>query len=791
MSNSQSNSQDFFSQQEDFSLKSNSQSQGRRPQYEKYMSKPSLFRGQSKMPTGPGKMVSGQMSGPGKHTLETRSSNFQEQLNAQKTRSRERDERDMLNSIVSMVKECSDEVRHNLDSMRSVEENMGESLKTSIKTLAESLEESSSKILRAVREKEDQSHTISDLNRELRKRDDKIKELLNERKQTDTKNIESVSSLLESFKSFFLEQQHTLEQKVQHVLECGQEQVKLARDLGANQRAGKEENSKHFSEMKYTSQRQTQDLEKRVLDELVMLHDDFERQKRDLETFFRGQVQSLQQKQARDIEQHVHKGISEGMQELSTSSIDHGKQSAVLREIFKSQQRDIEKCIKTQTSEQAKQLLRQSQDMYSKHQKDLQKGIEKKLEVMKVGQEDISEKATLFLEDMKKTASTLEQKPWENSVYVPKKIQDQLNDLHDRHQAEIRRLETGMENQRKASEEAERKKRLSTSSMPDSNHYPLCNIYDFNEKDGANQITGQRQVKVLQKHSGFLSPRPPQGTWNSRTLFGRANPSPVATVLPQRQPSLVVNPVVVSRPATHATGPVGESINVQPFVQAQWPQSGRQLRSRATSDTPLQTTHVTNQAVSFQKDNSVIEQSQRNDHSSHDNVKNVEINGKKHSQKTQNGRKGKKRGRKSKKVKTASHKEYEIEGENESTASNSAGNLERSAKTAYQSVERNEDNSTSSILPHSSKENLYEFHDENSPLPQRPREIMALKTYGERNSQSKWLAATETSSEDSSCESSPSMSVTEIFIRRKVRATDTREQGGASIPEICGEEAVV
>jgi hypothetical protein len=35
---------------------------------------------------------------------------------------------------------------------------------------------------------------------------------------------------------------------------------------------------------------------------------------------------------------------------------------------------------------------------------------------------------------------------------------------------------------------------------------------------------------------GLLSPRPPKGTsWNSRALFGRTNPSPIATVLPQRK----------------------------------------------------------------------------------------------------------------------------------------------------------------------------------------------------------------------------------------------------------------
>jgi len=46
----------------------------------------------------------------------------------------------------------------------------------------------------------------------------------------------------------------------------------------------------------------------RVLEELVVLRDDFERQKRDMESFFRNQLQSFQQKQGRDIQMHIQKG---------------------------------------------------------------------------------------------------------------------------------------------------------------------------------------------------------------------------------------------------------------------------------------------------------------------------------------------------------------------------------------------------------------------------------------------------------------------------------------------------
>ena len=52
----------------------------------------------------------------------------------------------------------------------------------------------------------------------------------------------------------------------------------------------------------------TQNYPFRVLEELVVLRDDFERQKRDMESFFRNQLQSFQQKQGRDIQMHIQKG---------------------------------------------------------------------------------------------------------------------------------------------------------------------------------------------------------------------------------------------------------------------------------------------------------------------------------------------------------------------------------------------------------------------------------------------------------------------------------------------------
>ena len=47
----------------------------------------------------------------------------------------------------------------------------------------------------------------------------------------------------------------------------------------------------------------------RIVDELLHVRDDFERQKRDMETFYKNQLQTLQQKQTRDIKDHLERGL--------------------------------------------------------------------------------------------------------------------------------------------------------------------------------------------------------------------------------------------------------------------------------------------------------------------------------------------------------------------------------------------------------------------------------------------------------------------------------------------------
>ena len=121
---------------------------------------------------------------------------------------------------------------------------------------------------------------------------------------------------------------------------------------------------------------------------------------------------------------------------------------------------------------------------------------------------------------------------WKNDL-VPKKVQAQLDELHSQHMSEIQKLEKQIEEQKKNAEEVAKSKKDLQPPMAES---ALQNIYDLNaEERRQTESKTKPPGSLFQRASGFISPRPPVGTtWNSRAIFGRTNPSPVATVLPQR-----------------------------------------------------------------------------------------------------------------------------------------------------------------------------------------------------------------------------------------------------------------
>ena len=117
--------------------------------------------------------------------------------------------------------------------------------------------------------------------------------------------------------------------------------------------------------------------------------------------------------------------------------------------------------------------------MYKKHQKDIQACVETKLESIKEDQGVVAMETKSCLEDFKNNIINAD-RPWIKD-HVPKKVQEQLNELHDRHQAEIKRLEGEIALQKQSQQENVQDSTLITSqtiTKPSS-----LNVYDFAEDE--------------------------------------------------------------------------------------------------------------------------------------------------------------------------------------------------------------------------------------------------------------------------------------------------------------------
>lgn len=152
----------------------------------------------------------------------------------------------------------------------------------------------------------------------------------------------------------------------------------------------------------------------------------------------------------------------------------------------------------------------------------------------------MAEETRSSFEELKSQSKLNSDRPWLND-HVPKKVQEQLNELHDKHQAEIKRLEDQINKQKEESQQKKENKRGDQDfNLNKFDDHTMVNVYDFTEGDmkaGGDCKPANNPSLIFKKRSGFLSPHPPQGTWSSKTLFARKQIiSPVATVLPQRQP---------------------------------------------------------------------------------------------------------------------------------------------------------------------------------------------------------------------------------------------------------------
>ena len=220
-----------------------------------------------------------------------------------------------------------------------------------------------------------------------------------------------------------------------------------------------------------------------------------------------------------------------GLENISKPATDFDlleRQTDIVTEVCKKQQNDLVSAVKTVVNDQSKLYLHQNQRDLNVLQHNIVNDLDRKIEYLKTAKESDIQIITDQIDKSIEHRSA----SWKNDL-VPKKVQAQLDELHSQHMSEIQKLEKQIEEQKKNAEEVAKSKMDLQPPMAES---ALQNIYDLNaEERRQTESKTKPPGSLFQRASGFISPRPPVGTtWNSRAIFGRTNPSPVATVLPQR-----------------------------------------------------------------------------------------------------------------------------------------------------------------------------------------------------------------------------------------------------------------
>ena len=235
-----------------------------------------------------------------------------------------------------------------------------------------------------------------------------------------------------------------------------------------------------------------------------------------------------------------------------------------MKDVCKSQKKALELVVKNATVEQSKQYLKQNQELFASYQSNISNDLSQKLDELKGSKETDLQVITDQID------KTIKEKcnAWHNEL-VPKKVQAQLDELYNYHVSEVQRLEREIENQKKKYDNSIK---TQTDQQTGTVGSVLQNVYDFQLEDNQ-KSRNSAQLPLFQRASGFVSPRPLAGTvWNSRAVFGRTNPSPVATVLPQRKPTANENSrlaVILDQQSRLDNGThQRDSTQIQPFRQS-------------------------------------------------------------------------------------------------------------------------------------------------------------------------------------------------------------------------------
>ncbi|XP_023930549.1 golgin subfamily A member 6C-like [Lingula anatina] len=226
--------------------------------------------------------------------------NYQQQLQINKAKARERDERDLLDSIVTTVRECTQEVTGTVASMKK---DIHQGIRTNDEKVTDMLEKIKTdmnknyeKLLKVLEEREQDKEKLKDMEKSLTAKDAMISQLQNDLEKL---RLQKEEKIVASLKQTYAEQQelnrqqiHQLHQaQVQHI----EEQTKRRRD----QTEGQE---KQHQQLRSESRKQIKELEHRVTQELDTQQKQLEHHMREITESYCQLLEHKHEQQKQDLE---------------------------------------------------------------------------------------------------------------------------------------------------------------------------------------------------------------------------------------------------------------------------------------------------------------------------------------------------------------------------------------------------------------------------------------------------------------------------------------------------------
>ncbi|XP_060074150.1 ninein-like [Ylistrum balloti] len=526
------NSQEAVNSQQ---FSSGSESQGRRRFLDNYMS--GNGNQQSRGNIHPKTLKNDHL----RSTVPTKS-NFQQQLQLNKARAKERDERDLLNVILKTVKECSEEVKYGIVDLQDIlgrtADTTDDKLSDIMSSISQNIQKNYEKMIAAVQERDQKRNQQNILEQEIKQKEERIQELEQQLKDAHERGFRSV---VQSVKEVVDQHQAVTKEKLERLSAITTELLDHQKEAIYQQRNGQDQQHRLLLDVQDAVRAQTGTNDKCILDELMMLRQDLENQKYELENIFKDKVCTTQ-RQTEDLKKFIQAGLEDNVQE----SINYSKK------LYDNHCQQMKENINIQQDNLKGFIDQKFEEKSSENVASLNSGHDEPLWIGKRRFSDYHES-------------------------VPKKFQDQLDKMHINHIKEIERIRKEI-NQR--NEECQNKKNC---EMPIRRSNMLHSQFlESQEKENSKQ---DKDVNSVEFKHPLISPGNIRlSNWTAKQLFSKSNPSPVATVYPQQKDQDLSHKVFVNDKQTLSSDEQKQVAKPKPRGSAQ-PQrrSQRLMETRGNS----------------------------------------------------------------------------------------------------------------------------------------------------------------------------------------------------------------